>query len=35
MRHGVEQSAQNARSCDLEFAPKLALGSPLRLANRW
>src|SRR5262249_52043033 len=34
MRHGIEQSPEDARSRDLKLAPKLGLWSPLGVTDR-
>jgi hypothetical protein len=35
MRRRIEQSAEDVRARDLEFAPKLGLRSPLGLIDWW
>src|SRR5262249_2024104 len=34
LRHGIEQGGKNVGSYELEVAPKLVLGTPLRICNR-
>ena len=34
LRHGIEQGAKNMGPYELELAPKLALGTPLRICYR-